>query len=366
MLGDKRIDWIWLYILWKLSNINIPIQNKFKDLSCFKTINYYFRKEKDKIYVDDFLELSNIDKTEIYISYLIYYIQSWLIKELHVYIEEEIYKPELVLKIDKNFIEKYNYIIPFNHWDTKEEKDYIQFIRWYYSIREIQILNNIPVNKNLPNYKIYYWYKLNLDKVNLYIQEYLLNWWKELLTSEENYIKPSKQIQYFSNYLIDYINNFRDEFKYNIWVNKNLDEITLILYFNILWYIELIWFNDWVDRIIGLNNTSIIFRIKILQKFYEDFTKKEWLYFNDKSWDVILDWNIVWSIPLETQPYHFFKFLYDNRWEVKLHKEIKEYIKWKDSIQKWNDEFCRNIKNELPNKEIKKLIKSSKGWYRIP
>jgi len=129
--------------------------------------------------------------------------------------------------------------------------------------------------------------------------------------------------------------------------------------------IKIIEFDDWVDRMHWLNNKPISFKISILPNFYDEFTKKEWLYFNDKSWDVILDWNNLWNISLKTQPYYLFKFLYDNRWEVKTHIEIKKYIKWDDKIQKWNDDFCRTIKNDLPNKNIKSLIKAVKWWYII-
>lgn len=94
--------------------------------------------------------------------------------------------------------------------------------------------------------------------------------------------------------------------------------------------------------------------------------KDEWLKFDEYNWEVKFNWIIIWNISINTQLFQFFKFLFDNRWFYKTHKEIKEYIKWKDKIEKWEDEFCRNIKNELPNKEIKDIIKPQKGWYLIP
>ena len=173
------------------------------------------------------------------------------------------------------------------------------------------------------------------------------------------------QIQYFRKNLIDYTNDFWSEFIYKIGTRSTLDEITLLLYFNITWYIQLESFDDWVDRIFWLNNAEISFSIKILQRFYDDFTKVEWISFDEKSWKVSVNWDEIWEISIETQPYHFFKYLYDNRWVYKTHNEIKEYVKWKDKIEKWDDEFCRTIKNEL-SKNIKDIIKTQKGGYLIP
>jgi hypothetical protein len=174
------------------------------------------------------------------------------------------------------------------------------------------------------------------------------------------------QIQYFRNYIIEQINNYGDEFIYHIWTNSKLDEITLILYYNITWYISLSAFDDWVDRIMHwLQNKNKNFKIKILQKFFDDFTKKEWISFDEKSWKVFIDGENIWTINIDTQRYHFFKFLLDNRWKYKTHLEIKEYIKWRDSIEKTPSGFCAEVKRELPLK-IRELVKSQKGGYLIP
>jgi len=177
MENNNKIDSIWLYIIWKMLNINIPRQNIKNDCGPFMSVNYYFRNEKSNIYIDDFYDINYENKTYIYISYLIPLIKKSIIKDLYIYIEkgynEEESDPELVIKVDKEFLNKYNFIIPINKWVNIKEKEYFSFLKGKYSFKENQILNNLPVSSHLPDYNIYYWYRLNKNKSLLYINKYL-------------------------------------------------------------------------------------------------------------------------------------------------------------------------------------------------
>lgn len=279
----EELDPLIPYMLWKISTNSV--RQKEQQLLCFHNINYDLKDEKWNI--DDFLEIKDKTKTELYLFYITFLIQNDLVSEVRIRIldDNNPYKTEsnlnsndflnlyLDIHIDKEFLKKNSNIFPDFQWlnQSTKEKEYSKFIGGFYSTKEALQINNLEVWKLKENFHIYFFYKPNLEKISLYIQEYLLEWWNEKLTPTDNYIKPSMQIQYFRSYVIEHINNYGDEFIYNIWTNSKLDEITLILYYNITWYIELLKFDEWVDRINWFQHKNINFKIKILERFFDDF-----------------------------------------------------------------------------------------------
>jgi hypothetical protein len=250
---------------------------------------------KDKTFnIDDFLEIK-ISKFELFWRYLKYFIENDLISEIRIIIVDDnnLYNKSYKKGINDNYLNiELDYLVSkdninleyrqnfagfwFSNNDNYNDnyRKYDLFTKGHYSLKETLILEWCDYSEIKENYHIHFIYKWDIDKINNYLQEYLLLWWSEKLKKESNYIKPSKQIWDFGSYLINYLNNYWDEFIYYIWTNIELDEVTLVLYFNITWYIELLEFDDWVSRV-WLNNININFKIKVLQKFYDDFTKKE-------------------------------------------------------------------------------------------
>lgn len=149
------------------------------------------------------------------------------------------------------------------------------------------------------------------------------------------------------------------------YVESLIDKINIIWFGKVYRTIDINWEYKINDPIYFVHYIFYLWEKDIIEKLENFLNKSSWLYFDDKSWKVYYDKKEIWIISINTQPFSFFKFIYDSRWVYKTHTEIKEYIKWKDKIQKSDDLFCRNVKNELPNK-VKKLIKATKGGYLIP
>ena len=85
---------------------------------------------------------------------------------------------------------------------------------------------------------------------------------------------------------------------------------------------------------------------------------------NTKNWNVTLDWSIVWNLTLGNLPYKFFKYLLDNKWESKSHKDIIDNIN-PGRKEKTASSIASDIKRELP-KQIKDLIVTTRWYYMIP
>jgi hypothetical protein len=358
----KYIDNVNIYLAWKI------LTNWVRQATimpyCFKNVEYFYKDQKQKYFIDNFKELNTKTRPDLFVFNIQELLLNWVLKECNIYIEENENKENIKnIKINKDFLKTYRKNIRNIERDNNV---FFNFTKGFYSIIETQLINGLGINHEIPVYNIYFAYIYDNKILNRYIENYLRLWWNEKLIAEWNYILPNRQISYFSDLLIKNINNYWDVFEYSIGTNSQIDEITLILYFNIQDYIEITWFNEGPVNIPYIWYQPIKFKIKVLQKFYDTFTRREWLFFDEKKWDVILDWDSIWNIPLDTQPYYFFQFLYNDRGNIKSHKKIKEHIKGKEKIEKWDSYFCSNVKGDLPNKKIKDLIKSPKGWYRIP
>ena len=88
------------------------------------------------------------------------------------------------------------------------------------------------------------------------------------------------------------------------------------------------------------------------------------VFLNTSNWEVSNNWEIVWTITLETLEYKFFEYLIKNKSIAKSHKEIINDI---NPGQKANllSTVCSDIKRRLP-KELRDLIKAPKWHYLIP
>jgi len=95
-----------------------------------------------------------------------------------------------------------------------------------------------------------------------------------------------------------------------------------------------------------------------------DYGKEKWIYFDEESWEVFLNWEKLWTLPIHNNEFTFFQFLYNNIWKYKTHLEIKEAIIGKNQISLTNGRYLAGIKKVLPNK-IKELIKSPPKGYQI-
>lgn len=256
----KNINSDMLYLSWKILN------NKHRNW-------WYPDFEKENLkrilenykgwFIDDFDELAwKYTKTELFLNCLYNLINIGLIEELIIRIErpwekEPYFKPleELTINFSKNNINQiYDYWSFYTNWNYNTNKTDL-FLKWFYSIW-----------KNA--YLFYFVYKPNFDLIEEYIQEYLLLWWNDKLIKPDNYIIPKRQIAEFNRILEENYHLYGDEFNYSVWLNNNLDEITLLLYLNITWYINLLEFEDWIDRFFWLNkNTGFKFKIEITEKF---------------------------------------------------------------------------------------------------
>jgi len=103
---------------------------------------------------------------------------------------------------------------------------------------------------------------------------------------------------------------------------------------------------------------------ELYRKLLSFVWKDKGIYLDENNWDVFIDSDRIWTINLNTQQYLFFKYLYDNQWISKTHKEIKKYIIWDGIISHTAEAFCSNIKRRL-DQPIRNLIKSYKWWYVV-
>lgn len=89
------------------------------------------------------------------------------------------------------------------------------------------------------------------------------------------------------------------------------------------------------------------------------------IYFNTVTWKVYENEKEIWEIPINTQQFFLFQFLYNNAWKFKSHQDIKENIApWVKSMWETAQWFVAN-KKRLLSPEIKNLISSPKWWYKL-
>lgn len=200
-----------------------------------------------------------------------------------------------------------------------------------------------------------------------------LDKWTTTLWKIIQYINSSNSIllsdfEYFNKVVnrwidksyIKTINNFSEKnFGYNTRTEKNLIS-SLWNYSKALSKLQEI-INLWTfDK----DNNYYLFvddKEKVNKK--EEIKNKEWLYLNEDNWEVLKNWKSLGYITKWNKEFLFFKFLIDNIWEYKTHREIREYLHSKD-IKSLDWQYLSWIKKRLPL-NIKNLISASKWCYVI-
>jgi len=95
-----------------------------------------------------------------------------------------------------------------------------------------------------------------------------------------------------------------------------------------------------------------------------EYWKDTGIYFDKSNWDIFLNGEKLWTLPINNREFKFFEFLYENIWQFKTHKEVKEAIIWQDRISWTLGNYLSGVKKNLPD-TIKDLIQSPSGWYMI-
>lgn len=358
----KKIDSVIPYLLWKISINNVK-QSIHYPLNYWNIIHDI---KNEKYIIDNFGEVNCFVRTSIYFDYLKILVEKKIITEMRIRIQE--YKPyytdQKFNEIILNDVLLKEYPYQFRRIDLEEsdnEKNYRDFIEWKYT--QYDILKNIWQPNIYKRYEIYYIFKIDKEKLHNALNTYIDNWGNGVLTpSTQNYIKPIRQIEHFKNILISNYNDIGKLISYFLSKDMKYDEFTLIQYFEKKKYIKIKNYNNPIEVIYRWLSSV---NIEILDKFIEEFIHKEWISFDENSWKVYIDGKKVWTLSINTQPFYFFKFLFDNKSVYKTHVEIKEYIKPKDKIGKTEANFCAEIKRGIPL-EIRNIIKTQKWWYLIP
>jgi hypothetical protein len=132
-------------------------------------------------------------------------------------------------------------------------------------------------------------------------------------------------------------------------------------------------YSDWLISIIPKacifdNYEELQLYAIVLSHWETKFNKLKWLIdssikLNNNNWNIIVEWNIIWTINLDNLPWKFFKYLFDYKWIYRSHEDIiNEINPWTRS--KTYGAQCSEIKSDL-SKSIKNLIKSKKWYYII-
>lgn len=228
--------------------------------------------------------------------------------------------------------------------------------------REIDIFF---IDNDISNvYEINIKYEVNNTEIKKKILDDAEEWEKWEMNNKnyyDNYYLINKQIWYTIDYLYQIKNEFLGEvFNINTKNMENIDLISVMIFLDIKEVIDIdqIIFEEWE------NNFSFRIKDNNFKNYYNKYSLKwsERIYFNEKSWEVFLNDELLWSINIGTQQYTFFKYLYDNKWIYKTHDEIHKHIYWDYKKLKDIRTDIADIKSEL-NEKIKKLIKSIKWWY---
>jgi len=106
--------------------------------------------------------------------------------------------------------------------------------------------------------------------------------------------------------------------------------------------------------------------LKNLDKKEENLKHQEkWIFLNMWNWDVLLDWELIGYVNLQTQPWKFFSYLYSNKGIYKTHREIVEWVYWwVQSSSKTFQSKTSDWKRKL-NKDIWHLITTQTWGYLI-
>lgn len=169
-------------------------------------------------------------------------------------------------------------------WDFNLYKNHI--INIWDSIYE-KVINKYA-DKLWIDFFLSYDLKVNLEKVNNFINEYYKSWFSwDLINYKWNYLKPKKQLNLFSSLLKEKVDDYGNDYlvfnvKDNIidWKEVDILEIIFYLYYQKIIYIEKIFLEESLEITISLKKNSID---KITKLSY-------WKYFsfpNDAKWEDI-------------------------------------------------------------------------------
>lgn len=232
----------------------------------------------------------------------------------------EKYKEEIKEKI--NDWEDFNVDLNTPFFKLKWMDDIIRYLRWLWVMVDWKITFKkyfifASCVKRLP----VWWYELK-DIIDIH---------KQLLKLEI----PVKDLLYYPYNMAEYL---REE--YYIFEEDYILQIYAIFFSKN---------KEAIDILIDIANTG---------------TNNIHIFFNEISWEVTHNWNIIWTIPVWSHQFKLFKFLLDNVRQVKTYEEIKNYIS-QERYSKSPDLFCHEQKDLLPT-EIKKLILVKRWiWYWI-
>lgn len=229
----------------------------------------------------------------------------------------------------------------YNIWDTNDNSVnniIINLFEFRFFRKEIQIFKTLKIIDKDTN-------KLNIVKYNIF----------------RKFIK--KETIYWIRW---------DEIKRGISRLRQKDyDYKLILYLLPEYWFEANKITTNADYQFENNNELQIFALLLV--FWKDFYDKFlllWIWennkiiFNNNNWEVCQNWVSLWFIKLDTMEYAFFNYLYKNKWTAQTHQQIFNAIK-NENVEKWINNYLSDIKRRLP-KEIKDIIKSSKGKYWLP
>lgn len=213
---------------------------------------------------------------------------------------------------------------------------------------------------------VYFLYKINIENIQKYIEEYMELWYWEKLKKPINYLKPKVQDSLFYNQLKSHYELVGEVMEYEINDNDKLDTITNILRYALYWGVTIERYNDWrwLNEWILDWSPRIQFRITddLIKRFQSEsvnnITKEQDnpFHIND-IWSVYLNGQYIESFRINTKIFNLVKYFIQNVWvpidinkiyeiaKSKSNKTAKDWAPWylTASNFKWLYPYLRNV-----------------------
>ncbi len=176
----------------------------------------------------------------------------------------------------------------FVYWETNDSKEVLQItelLKW--KSAHMEIFNKYSWCDPYDRIITFSFSALvNLEEIKKYYLEYLYDWENDNVSLEYvHYLKPSIQLEQFSKTINKEIEQRWKNFRYSVNNLEDLDEVTLIFYFYIKWYVNIkddcvnmidwsknIWFNLIVDdSIYNFLNKYTEYKRVTAELYYNDF-----------------------------------------------------------------------------------------------